>query len=99
MDKQNLIIYNFKTFYEIIKELEESINFKIFVAINIKSLNEVKKKLSNYLILTKKKIDNENNQFVLDSKPIKIFKLIEHLNIQSLKHQFSEKSTYFLYTL
>ena len=55
MDKQNLIIYNFKTFYEIIKELEESINFKIFVAINIKSLNEVKKNLSNYLILTKKK--------------------------------------------
>ena len=93
MDKQNLIIYNFKAFYEIIKELEESINFKIFVAINIKSLNEVKKNLSNYLILTKKKIDNENNQFVLGSKPIKIFKLIEHLNIQSLKHQFSEKSS------
>mgnify|MGYP001156934480 FL=1 len=96
MDKQNLIIYNFKAFYEIFKELEESINFKIFVAINIKSLNEVKKNLSNYLILTKKKIDNENNQFVLVSKPINIFKLIEHLNIQSLKHQFSEKSKLFI---
>ena len=91
MDKQNLIIYNFKTFYEIIKELEESINFKIFLASNNKSLNEMKKNLSSYLILTKKEIDREDNQFVLNNKPIKIYKLIENLNIRSLKQQFSEK--------
>ena len=96
MDKQNLIIYNFKTFYEIIKELEESINFKIFFASNNKSLNEMKKNLSSYLILTKKEINREDNQFVLNNKPIKIYKLIENLNIRSLKQQFNEKSKLFI---
>ena len=92
MDKQNLIIFKHKSFYAIMKELEENLNFKVLEASNEKILNLLKDDFQNYLIITQKKINNINNQFILDQVPIKITKLIEKLNIQFLKIQFSEKS-------
>ena len=92
MDNQNLIIFRFKPLYEIIKELEENINFKVFEASNEKILNDKLNNLQNYLIITQKKIDKVNNQFVLNQVPIKISKFIEKLNVQFLKNQFNEKS-------
>jgi hypothetical protein len=92
MNKQNLIIYKFKSLYKIFKELEENLNFKIFELSEEKNL---KIKLNNYdyyLILTKKKIENSNNQLVLNEFPIKISNFIEKLNIQLLKNQFNKKS-------
>jgi hypothetical protein len=55
MDKQNLIIFNFKSLYEIIKEQEENLNFKIFELSNEKTLNEKINISQNYLIISKKK--------------------------------------------
>ena len=92
MDNQNLIIFRFKSLYEIIKELEENINFKIFEASNEENLNNKLNSLQNYLIITQKKIDGVNNQFILNQVPVKISKLIEKLNVQFLKVQFNEKS-------
>jgi hypothetical protein len=92
MDKQNLIIFKLNSFYNIMKELEENLNFKIFKASNEKILNMVKDNLKNYLIITSKKINYINNQFILDKTPIKISKLIERFNIQFLKVNFLEKS-------
>ena len=92
MDKQNLIIFKLNSFYNIMKELEENLNFKIFKASNEKTLNTKKGNLKNYLIITSKKIDYINNQFILDKTPIKISKLIEKFNIQFLKVNFLEKS-------
>ena len=91
MNKQNLIIYKFKILYEIVKELEDNFNFKIIEITNEKDLlNEIYTK--NYLIITKKKLDNINNQFIWSLSPIKILKLVEKINIQLLKNQFNEKS-------
>ena len=87
MDNQNLIIFRFKPLYEIIKELEENINFKVFEASNEKILNDKLNNLQNYLIITQKKIDKVNNQFVLNQVPIKISKFIEKLNVQFLKNE------------
>ena len=42
MDKQNLIIFKLNSFYNIMKELEENLNFKIFKATNEKILNTTK---------------------------------------------------------
>ena len=92
MDKQNLIIFKFSSLYEIIKELEENLNFQIFEASNEKILNEKLNNSQNNLIITQKKIDNINNQFILNQFPIKVSKLIEKLNIQFLKLKFNEKS-------
>ena len=92
MDKQNLIIFKFNFLYEVIKELEENLNFKVFKASNEKVLNNKFNNLQNYLIITQKKINNKSNQFILNQVPIKLSNLIEIINIQFLKLSFSEKS-------
>ena len=94
MNNQNLIIFNFKSLYVILKELEDHLNFKIIESVNIKNLNDKIKNSKNYLIICQKKLNNIDNQFILDNVPIKISKLIEKINIQSLKFQFNEKSEF-----
>ena len=92
MNKQNLIIYKFKSLYKIFKELEENLNFKIFDLSEEKNLKGKLNNYEDYLIITKKKIENSNNQLVLNEFPIKISNFIEKLNIQILKNQFNKKS-------
>ena len=94
MDKQNLIIFKHNSFYDIMKELEENLNFEIFEATNEKTLNKLKDNLKNYLIITSKKMNNMNNQFILNKTPIKLIKLIERFNVQFLKVNFIEKSKF-----
>ena len=92
MNNQNIIVYRFNSLYQILKELEEDINFRIIEISNEKSLINEIKNLNNYLIITKKQILKFNNQFILSQLPIKIFKIIEKLNIEFLKQQFVEQS-------
>ena len=92
MNNQNLIIYQFSSLYQILKELELNLNFKIIEVLSEKKLNLETKNLNNYIIITKKKILNIQEQYILDKLPIKIFKLIEKLNVQFLKLQFNEQS-------
>ena len=94
MDKQTLIIYKFQSLYEIFKELEINLNFNIFEASNETNLHSVVKNLKNYLIISKKKINDIDNQFVLNKTPIKLSNFIEKLNIEFIKLQFSEKSEF-----
>tara|TARA_B100000524_G_scaffold331093_1_gene217395 strand:- start:63 stop:626 length:564 start_codon:yes stop_codon:yes gene_type:complete len=96
MNNQNLIIYQFNPLYQILKELEQDLNFKIIESLNEKSLNNQIEKLNNYLIITKKRILNVEYQFVFEHLPIKIFKLIEKLNIEFLKKQFSVQSEFII---
>ena len=96
MNNQNLIIYQFNPMYQILKELEQDLNFKIIESLNEKSLNNQIEKLNNYLIITKKRILNVEYQFVFEHLPIKIFKLIEKLNIEFLKKQFSVQSEFII---
>jgi len=92
MNNQNLIVYRFNLLYLILKELEEDINFRIIEISDEKSLINEINNLNNYLIITKKQILKLNNQFILSQLPIKIFKMIEKLNIEFLKLQFVEQS-------
>ena len=92
MNKQNLIIFKLKTFYNILKELESVINFKVFEAVNEEQYKELKNKLDNYIVITSKKNQNFPRALYLEKFPIKIFKLIETINIQFLKHQYQDKS-------
>jgi hypothetical protein len=94
MSNQNLIIFNFKSLYLILKELEEHLNFNILDAPNIKDLNDKIKNYKNYLVISQKKMNDFDNLFVLDNIPIKISKLIEKINIQSLKTQYNDKSEF-----
>jgi len=94
MNYQNIIVYRFSLLYQILKELEEDIQFKIIEVSDEKALKDIIKDLNNYLIITKKQILKINNQFILNQLPMKIFKMIEKLNIEFLKHQFIEKSQF-----
>jgi len=89
---QNLIIYKFTLLYHILEELSLDLNFKIIFVDSESSLNNLVKNLNNYLIVVEKRYSNIGNQFVLDGTPIKIFKLLEKINIEFLKLQFNSQS-------
>ena len=92
MSTQNLIIYKFIPLYNILEELSLDLNFKIRFVDNENSLRKEAKNYNNYIVLSKKKYSDVRNQFVLENKPIKIFKLIEKINIEFLKLQFNSQS-------
>jgi len=92
MRSQNLIIYKFTSLYHILEELSLDLNFKIIFADTDKSLNDKVKNFNNYLIISNKKYSDLGNQFVLNNTPIKILKLVEKINIEFLKLQFSNQS-------
>ena len=92
MNNHNLLIYQLPYLWEIMIELEDYLNFKIIQTSDQKSLNEQIKSTSNHLILTKKKIPKIEKYLIINEGPIKIFKLIEKINIQLLKQKFSDQS-------
>ena len=92
MNIQNLIIYKFTSLYHIFEELSLDLNFNITFVDNENSLNDKVKNLNNFLIIADKRYSNISNQFVLDSTPINIFKLVEKINIEFLKLQFNSQS-------
>ena len=91
MNNQNLIIYQFNSLYQVLKEIDQELNFNIIEILNEKLLNNEIKNLQNYLIITENKILNINNQYVLKKIPVKISKLIEKLNVVILKQKFSDQ--------
>ena len=92
MSTQNLIIYKFNPLYHILDELNLDLNFKIFIAKNENSLNDMIKNLNNYLIISNKEHLNSGKQYTIEKLPINIFKLVEKINIEFLKMQFNNQS-------
>ncbi len=92
MSTQNLIIYKFTSLYHILEELGLDLNFKLSFADSENSLKDKIKNQSNYLIISSKKYLDIDNQFVLENTPIKIFKLVEKINIEFLRLQFNSQS-------
>ena len=92
MSIQNLIIYKFIPLYNILEELSLDFNFKISLIEDENSLNQETKNYNNYLVVSKNKYPNINNQLVLENKPIQIFRLIEKINIEFLKIKFNTQS-------
>jgi hypothetical protein len=89
---QKLIIYKFKTLYNILEELSLDLNFNIISVDDEKSLKNEVENLNHYLIISYKIFSNIDNQFDLDNTPINIFQLIEKVNIEFLKIKFNSQS-------
>ncbi len=82
MYKQNLAIYSNIFLFNILKELEDDLNIKLFFISDGKELK--KKKLEIYsIIISEKKLKIGNTLQI--SFPIKISKLIEKVNIEIIK--------------
>ena len=94
MSSQNLVIYKFTVLYHILEELNLDVNFNITFADSENSLNEKLTNSKNFLVISNKKYPDISNQFVLNDKPINIFKLVERLNIEFLKLQFNSQSKF-----
>ena len=94
MNIQNLLIYQFNTLYEILKELDDKINFEVINVNDEKFLKNLISSSNKYLIITKKQKLNFNNQLALEKFPIKLNKFIEKLNIQFLRQQFNDQSKF-----
>lgn len=92
MNNQILIIYKFNSLYHIFKELDLHLNFEIIKVENEKDLISQIKNVENYLILSEKKKLGFSKQIFVDDYPIKINKLIEKINIQFIRYQFSSQS-------
>ena len=90
MNSQKLIIYEFDELYNILNEIKKDININ-FEKASINQISDLNLR-SDILILTKKKIQGLNNQFIFDKFPVSVFKLIEKINIEFLKKKFSEQS-------
>ena len=92
MNFKNLIIYKFTTLYHILKEISLELNLNIFFADNENSLNEKLKNIDNYIVVSNMELLDIDNQYILHNTPINIFKLVEKINIEFLKIQFSIQS-------
>jgi hypothetical protein len=92
MNIQNLIIYRLNSLYNVLNEVDQELHFNIVDVQNENVLHNEIKNLKNYVIITKSKLQNVDNQFVLEDIPIKISQLVEKLNIKFLRIQFSDKS-------
>ena len=92
MPIQNLIIYQFTSFYKIFKEIENEFNLNIIEAMDNKTLKSVTTVLDNYIIISKKNYSNIATQLIIEKFPISIFKIIERINIEFLKKNFNDQS-------
>ncbi len=92
MINQNLIIYKFIALYQILEELDLDLNFKIIYIDNENLLKNKIKKQNNFLIISSIKNLNYRNQLFLENRPVNVLKLVEKINIEFLKLNFSDQS-------
>ena len=90
MNNQTLVIYDFKVLYQILREIDDHLNFDL---ININEIAELKfKNKDDYLIICNKKMKLLQNQIIISHFPIEIKKLIETINIKFLKKKYNQQS-------
>ena len=92
MINQTLIVYQFTTLHQILKELENNLNFNIIEVDSRELLQNKIKDFKNYIIITKEKVSYLDNQLTLNYLPKKIVKLIELINVEFMKKHFSNQS-------
>ncbi len=93
MIEKKLYIYKNIFLYNILHEIEEITQYKIYHIDNVNLESEFEDK-SNNLLLTKNKIENINNQLQLSSLPISYTELLKNINIHFLKQNFKKQSKF-----
>ena len=94
MNSKILIIYEYQILFEILNEIQESLNFQVIQS-NQDDYNKIRLDPKiNYLILSKNKISNFSNNLILENIPIKIETNITILTSRSLPNQTCAAATY-----
>ena len=90
---KKLINFRYKELFNILEEIKENFEFKLEFYEKERELeNFENNNLSDYLVITKKKLSNLKKQIIIDKSPININDLIQTLNINFLKSKFIEQS-------
>ena len=96
MNNQTLVIYDFDTLYQILKEIDNYLNFKL-INVDKNKLNQRNLfNMDNFLIVSNKKIKDVDNDIVIDQLPIELSKLVENININFLKKKYNQQSDIYL---
>ena len=92
MSKQNVLIFKIPELFKILNELKNYLDFTIHLSLEEEDLFSLKKKISNYLILTdpKNQIEGEKSQLILNKFPDSIYSIIEKINVALLKQKYSD---------
>ena len=90
MNIQNLIICDSKIIFDILIEIKEELNCNLLFKSKQDLLNT--KNLENYLILADHYIKDIDNQIIANNLPVRIYDLIEKINISFLKKTFNFQS-------
>ncbi len=91
-NSKKLIIYNFNELFIILNEIKSEFNYSIEKLNNNKLDNNIFQNKIFDLVISLKKIPNIENQLVLDETPLRIYKLVEKINIEILKSNFHNQS-------
>ena len=90
---KKLIIFRYRELFNILEEIKENFEFKLEFYEKERELEKLENdNLSDYLVITKKKLSNLKKQIIIDKSPININDLIQTLNINFLKSKFIEQS-------
>ena len=90
---KKLIIFRYKELFNILEEIKENFEFKLEFYEKERELENLENdNLSDYLVITKKKLSNLKKQIIIDKSPINMNDLIQSLNINFLKSKFTEQS-------
>lgn len=89
-----VIIYKLPSLFNILNELNDYLDFKVF---SEKDFNKLKfDKFLSVILVTKHNTNHNFQEVVINEFPIKVLKLIEKINLSILKHQFLIKSNFFI---
>ena len=90
---KKLIIFQNKELFNILDEIKKKFEFKLEFCDKEKDLKSLDNENStDYLIISKKKILNLNNQIIIEKFPVNIRELNQILNVNFLKSKFNEQS-------
>ena len=95
MNKQNILIYKLPELFNILNELKNHLDFIISSFSEKKELLKfIKTNSGDYLIITnsENEIKEDKFQLILTKVPDTIYSIIEQINVNLLKHKYSEKS-------
>ena len=96
MNNQTLVIYDFDTLYQILKEIDNYLNFKLINVDKNKLDQQNLFNMDNFLVVSNKKIKDVDNNIVIDQLPIELSKLVENININFLKKKYNQQSDIYL---
>ena len=76
MNSKKIIIHEYDILFDILEEIKEKINFDIIKS-NKGNFHQTKENLKDdFLVITKKPIENFSNYFLIDEEPVVFKKLI-----------------------